>query len=343
MIFGRIFKEIYNSLKRNLILVMLIVGALFTVTGMLLPFHAENLPISIVNGIANTGAAIIGGGVFAAILKSAQFVEIFQEHIFNAVHDPEAVGTARLREKWLALSEKLLSSTLPVRYQDAAAHILEQFFDDELEYHFADYEVCYEIDVVDSQRANILHTTKGTIVLSRKHENPCFTQTLWSRENTSMELVSLFVNGNKIEHSNSLEKSSKSDNSWLFELNLGEFAHVNEENGDRTVKFERTYRVIQNIGMEPEIMGTVQRYTRGMTIKARVLGEISNSGPYSLQFDRFGITGKAATAETGSAEDGEGFTRWVLAGHEEVLLPGQGYTILLRAPQPEIHTIQGGI
>nr|WP_283620138.1 hypothetical protein [Alteromonas macleodii] len=69
--------------KQNLIYTMILGGLALMALGTFLPATAGTVWDKLLSLFLSFGSALIGGGVFAALLKSAQFTELFQKHIFE--------------------------------------------------------------------------------------------------------------------------------------------------------------------------------------------------------------------------------------------------------------------
>lgn len=96
--------------------------------------------------LQNIGTTLLGGGVFAVIMKSAQFSDLFQQRIADVIYDPARIEDAQqLPQKWRLLTNAILKQVLPSTYDTAAAAIEQRYFTRELDYHFENYEATYDI------------------------------------------------------------------------------------------------------------------------------------------------------------------------------------------------------
>ncbi len=324
---------------------MLVAGLIFITVGAVTAPLASAIPwlgwiAPAGKPLASIGGAILGGGVFAVIMKSAQFTGLFQKHIYDVFYDPANVlAVDDLRQKWLHITQAILKSVLPIAHQDAAHRIMEQFLDAELQYHFTSYETKYDITVDEaSQVARIIHTTKFTLVISPNHPSPVFTQEITAQEDDDCRLLSLFINGKRIDLDNApLREVEGPKKSWVFELELGKFAKAGDGSTDRTLSIERTYEVTQDVRKSPELIGTIKRYTRGLVVKARIANSNGSADHYGFYFSRTGLLDGIEIKAPEPQVDGEGFQRWVIGGPDDLLLPGQGYILLIRKNEAEVH------
>lgn len=307
---------VWKPLTQNIILVSLLLGGLFLALGALLK------GILLGEVLTTAGSTIIGAGVFTAVVKSSQFLKIFQEQIANVIYHPDrSISTDQLKHFWLNLTQGILKSTLPESYYSASQSILSQFLNSELAYHFDQHEILYDI-TVDPATQNIRcsQTSKTIIVISPGHDDPAVTQTFRSDGGTC-ELVNLFVNSSPVELSDDLMTQDEDDPQLKhFRLPLKPLIDFDNTAGDQSIRLERTYSVTQNLQNEPYFHATISRYVKGLTVKAKI-----NQG-YRIIFMKTGI---GAMDPSPTVVDGEGYQRWVLGCGKQLLLPGQGYTLMI--------------
>lgn len=92
--------------------------------------------ISSVAGWALNGAgtAILGTGVFAAVVKSSQFAEIFQAHVMDALYSPDKIHSAeQLKQSWMSLTKAMLERALGSDAKKAVHKIYDTFLKSDLE------------------------------------------------------------------------------------------------------------------------------------------------------------------------------------------------------------------
>lgn len=271
--------------------------------------------------VSNVGSAILGAGVFAVIMKSAQFTTLFQERIMEVFNQPvDTFGLPSVKDRWKGLTDSILGKTLPNSHAaDASSRIRDQFLNEELQYHFENYNVRYDIEV-ENGTAVIRHLVQANLVISPLHQAPVFTQEM--RIDGAYELLEVRINGDPVEHQQFLKKAPSG--LWTFTLPLKGFLTGSRAAADRSVGFERSYRITQNVAREPYIMATIKRYTKGLTVCARI------SPGYDLFFATTGLDQNEELSEVAGSRDAEEFTRWRLARLDELLLPGQGFVLIIR-------------
>lgn len=267
--------------------------------------------------LINISSATLGAGVFAAVMKSAQFTSIFQQHIFDVFYRPQlAFGLEPLIAKWLNLTNFILKSNLPENYKDAADKIWEQFINGDIHYHFESFEAKYNIEIDDNGIATVTHTIKTKITVSPNKKDPVIEQKI--NVDGSCTLLSLSVDNKPVEFENLLVPNEKNPSERLFKLELSKF--LPEGTKEKTISLNRTYKFSQNLHKEPYIVATFARYLRGCLVKTKV------PAGYKMYFK---TTGFSSEGFNDSFTDGESFTNWRLAGPSDLLLPGQGYIILI--------------
>ena len=260
--------------------------------------------------LAQLGWAMLGAGVFATILKSGQFSDLFQKHIADVIYNPARAENQKiLPEKWRLLTDARIKELLPSSYSTAVAGIEKRFFDDELDYHFESFEIVYSIVVTDSTVV-ITNTMDTTLRIPKHVKDPVFKQKI--RGDQPARLTAIFINNRKIDLTDKTLFTGKGESRELV-LNLRKYAK-----GADSVELVRTFVMTQNLLAEPYITAVISRFIKGAVIK----GLISPS--HKLRFIGMGIS--LVEPET---IDGNGYTTWCLAGSDDLLLPGQGYMIVI--------------
>lgn len=309
--------ELLRPFKGASASIILLIGVVFIVLG---EYRIDQIPESLSVVLSKVGGTILGAGVFVVILKSAQFTEIFKKHISDVIYNPANLKDPVLFvEKWKVFTEAILSEVLPLSFNKAGEAIRKQYFDDELEYHFEDFDLQYEIEVVYGSSVKVKNTFKANLIISPNVSNPKFIQKI--KSDKTAQLSSLYINGDKIDTG---EKNFKDDGNGqkVLTLELNKYAK-----GQSSVKFSRTFVIEQDIKTEPFISVVLSRYVKGATVRAKIKNP-SNKGSHNIRFVGMGIE----MAAQPRVDDG-GFNRWVLAQSEDLLLPGQGF-ILIIVPNP---------
>ncbi|HBM63249.1 MAG TPA: hypothetical protein DD418_05195 [Pseudomonas sp.] len=310
-------KTIINPTKQHITFVLLLVGALLILFGTTHAGFIDGLPL-IPKGtgeiVQKVGSAILGAGVFAVIMKSAQFTEYFQKSIHEVFYSPDSTSSLEvIKHKWEILTRSLLKNTLPESYQDASSVIMKRFFNDELQFHFEDFSVSYDFTLKDDGKTlQVVNKTTANIVISPKYSEAKIVQRI--KNDGKIHIKSLLIDDIPMN----LEKCFSQDPENALTKNF-ELVVCPKSATDKTIKMERVYEYEQDLTKEPYAIGSLERYIKGMVVKAKASG----CGLY------FRPTGAGAIYDVPGREDGEGYTRWVLADRNTLLLPGQGYIFVL--------------
>ena len=270
--------------------------------------------------ILKGGSAILGAGVFAVIMKSAQFTTLFQKHIYDVFYHPETVKEGvPLIEKWRLITSSLLKEVLPSTHLEASNKIEQQFFNTELEYHFEELNNSYEITV--NQETNIITVksySKSTIILSPHSENPILKQGVETEG--VFELLALRMNNKDVIKDGVYEQDDDNQNKTWLSIPLKDHA-ITRSNGVKAVRFEKIITWTQLLANDPYIKGNISRYIKGATIRYKVTNE------FKVHFEKFGLGN--LPKEHYLNDDGEGYERWILVTPDNLLLPGQGYILVI--------------
>lgn len=310
---------IVRPLTSNVALCFLLGGLVLLVLGNKAAAWVDGLPfvwVGTADIIAKIGAALIGAGVFSVILKSAQFTELFQQNIHDVFYRPDlAVGIAENKRKWTILTDSIFSTCLTRIHGEATEKIKQIFFSAELEYHFDNMELQYRIDLQGNILTVRVHT-KSTIVIS-PNVQPVIVQRITA--NSGIKVVSVLVNQTAIPIKNFVKPVPNKPGEFLFELPYDEYKNSPSFTSTRSFQFERTIEYTQDITVEPFIVVGLTRFVSGLSVSAKAVG----CTPH------FARTGSGVLDALSPIYDGTGYTRWVLAKQGELLLPGQGYIIIL--------------
>lgn len=326
-----IYESIVNPLYKNIVLTMLISGLFAILFGTII-----DEPKWVSETISKIGSAILGAGVFVAIVKSAQFVEIFQNHLYDVFYKPARIfNLENLKQKWILITENIIQKTLPNSHSDVSNRIMKQFLTSELTYHFSDYKTKYDVVTVEPQSglATIIHTIRTTIMISPNQENPIFEQELSVNEDGGYCILKSLIINNKnicLNEANEFLKLEK-NNKIKFYMPLNKYIKENR-NGDKFVELERSYEITQNLISEPFFLVTIKRFVSGsFQVKAKI------GDKYKFYFTKTGLDDAISNTSTNHEDaehiDAEGFHRWTLSEQNDVLLPGQGFIIIISPNQ----------
>lgn len=316
--FELINKTIVTPAKQHITFVMLVTGAILILFGTTHANFIDGLPIfpkGTGEIIQKIGSAILGAGVFAVIMKSAQFTEYFQQSIHEVFYRPDTTASLEvIKHKWETLTRSLLKNTLPESYQDASSVIMSRFFDDELQFHFEDFNASYDFTLKeDGKTLHVINKTVANIVICPKYKAVDIINRFKS-ESGKFRIKSLLIDDAPVDLENCLSTDPNNSQVMKFELSVQPKSATS-----KMVKMERVYEYEQDITKEPYVIASLERYIRGFVVKAKASG-------CSLFFRP---TGAGVLFDVPGHADGEGHSRWVLADRNTLLLPGQGYIFVV--------------
>jgi hypothetical protein len=279
------------------------------------------IPIGTGEALLKTGSAILGAGVFAVILKSSQFTSLFQKHIMDVLYNPANMADKSvLKEKWILLTNEMLKQVLPKAHYDATNQIEKQFLNSELDYHFENHEITYDIQIDASTNiATIKNTTRSTIVLSPNTDEPMFEQVF--QNDGKSKLLKLFLNNENINQPDLFIIDSENPNNQILKFPFKKYGIISSQNEDTKITLERIIENKQNLADDPCLLTFIKRYSKGFVVKAKV------SEGYKIIFDNFSFVD--VTKDRYQKDDGDSYERWQLAKPDELLLPNDGYVIVI--------------
>ncbi|GAC13068.1 hypothetical protein [Aliiglaciecola lipolytica] len=307
-------KPFISTLTTGVVAVLFWGGLATLIIGILIGQLSFNGAIIISDFLVKGSSAILGAGVFASIMKSAQFTSIFQQQVFEVFNDPKKLSEiVDVPKRWSVLTCSRLKDVLPDIYDMAAEKLNEAFFDDELEYHFEDYDHSYDIHVGKDGFITIMNTFDANIVINPKID-----------ECTFLQNFSTFLEGEAITIEDlELENVHQSNKDSLFTKNKDNVYSLSVpiDKNKAKVRIRRTIRYKQSLSTEPYINVSISRYVKGAIVSARI-----NNG-YKLRLVKSGLGVFTESIKEGLRA--EGYQTWTLAKQGDLLLPGFGYILVI--------------
>lgn len=109
-----------------------------------------NLPEHLNSILLPIGIAALSGGVFSSLLKSYQFMGIFQEALFKIVFSTEFLKNRRdLPHIWEGVSRVLYNEKFPQISKRIEKAVFETYFPTKFEYYYQDYHHELSINLID--------------------------------------------------------------------------------------------------------------------------------------------------------------------------------------------------
>ena len=299
-----------KAITGNPALAFLVLGSLlfFASTRELVIFNVDIAPY-----LTDLGRTIVIAGVFSVILKSVQFSAVFRDIIMAAIYNPAHIDDEPLLMKnWRLITDAIFSRWLPAHYPRPTSLLNSRYIDSKADYHFTDFQIQYDIDVQADGKGSVSNTLKADILLAPKRKQPVFVQTIEGDGPT--KLLWLRINDKTFE-TYDFQVLPNEPRPRKLTLDLAE--HINPHTG--SARLERAFKTEQNVHSEPFINATLTRFINGAVIKTRI------SKGYHIRF----INDSIEMANDDPVADTDGYLRWVLAVPGKLLLPGQGYTLVI--------------
>lgn len=269
--------------------------------------------------LVKTGSAVLGAGVFAAIMKSAQFTEVFQRNIHEVFFSPElAVGLDENKRKWRTLTDSIFKKCLTNVHGQATQKISETYFSAELDYHFEDVKIEYRLELDKSKRyLDIRASTSSKVVIS-----PDAQPIIWQRitvGSTKPCMTSLVIDQKPYNPEDYFKPDPKNPNEQRLEIPYEIYSKGKDFDETRSVTFERTVEYKQDITADPYIAAGLTRFIVGLEIAIKCI---------NCKF-HFTNTGSRVMEEPESYTNGGKYETRILAKKGDLLLPGMGYIIVI--------------
>lgn len=302
---------VIDFLDRHLIWALMILGTLSYLLGILLSNYSLTLSLS--EPLKSLSKIIIGAGVFTGLTKSSYYTNFFQNRVFNVFYRPGEHFTAeQMKDKWLTLTEHLISKKTGKSSANIANIIFNRFLSQDIEYYYKNMTITF--DIVLDETTNIVTITQNMeslIVITDGVEEINIPHKVLTDGN--MELKHLLIDDEPYDDTSRYVPFP--DNPNIKKLN------VIIKNNNREAKIERCYVAEQNILDEPYILNGYSRYVNGLVVKFKTTN-------CSATFRTTGVTSSPENLVSCSIE-GNGYSRVVIAKHEDLTLPGQGFILIL--------------
>lgn len=275
------------------------------------------------NGMADifvkTGSAVLGAGVFAAMMKSQIFTEVFQKNIHEVFFAPEeAVGLEENKRKWQTLTDSIFRKCLTGAHGQATKKISDTYFSAELDYHFEDMKVRYTLSLDKEGRyLNIRTTTTSRVVIS-----PGVEPNIWQRitaSHTAPRMTSLIVDQVSYNPNKYFKKNPNNPNEMRLDLPYKDYSKSPSFKEKKSIHLQRTVEYVQDLRDDPYITAGLTRFVVGLEIAVKC---------ENCTF-HFTNTGSRIMEEPESYPDGDHYDTRVLAKTGDLLLPGMGFIIII--------------
>lgn len=316
-----VWEKVEVFFNKHLVWLIIIIGLLLMVLAYFLKsFFPSGFGQLFADFSLDVSSAVLGGGVFAAIIKSSQFSKIFTQKLSDVIYSPDKYFKKEdILNKWKVLTVALLKPTLPSDYKMAADEISKQYLESELKYRYEGLERKYDIKVSeDGVNAEIIQSVQAKIVIPPGYDEVVMEHSF--NAESEVYLKDLFINNKKVDIEGGLFKDESDNGDWKFTINLLDYQLFDNGLGEKYLNYSRICKFTTNLYKDPNMMLSLSKYVRGMVVKVR----INDSGSFDLK----GI-GVALGDDAEPEECAEGWTWYRLADGDSLLLPGQGYTLTM--------------
>ncbi|MDR8364192.1 MULTISPECIES: hypothetical protein [Pseudomonas] len=307
---------------KNAALLFIIGGFLLVVFGSLFATKIDGFwlfPKGMAEIFVKTGGAVLGAGVFAAIMKSAQFTEVFQRNIHEVFFAPElAVGIEENKRKWRTLTDSIFKKCLTRVHGQATQKISDTYFSAELDYHFEDVKMVYRFKLDHTKRYLTVKTTTTSKVVISPDAEP----NIWQRitgSYTPPSMTSLVVDQKSYEPKDFFKAAPDNPEEMRFELPYEVYSKSENFSKTRSILLQRTVEYKQDIFEDPYLAAGLTRFVVGLEVAIKC---------DNCKF-HFTNTGSRVMDEPSSYPDGSGYDTRVLAKKGDLLLPGMGFIIII--------------
>lgn len=267
------------------------------------------------------GSGLVGGGVFAVLLKSNQFTELFKKHITEVIYCPsEYQSNADLNANWDRVTEALLKIVLPAHHELAINHLKEVYFDSALNYHFEDYSIHYSIEWIDPKKhlVEITNKTTSKVIPSPQINNPVFEWdfSVNKKDHNNIEVVDFTLNNIDLTKKATLDSNDKFIRKTLS-------VPIPCEG---PCELDRTIKSIQCLDDESYMEASLIRYVKNLTIKFTYNNnhKFPDAPKLEVSFKALGMKDSFSKQFVESKRGGS--NSWK---HNGLLLPNQGYILII--------------
>jgi len=319
-------KEAKEFLRRGTTFKMMAASFLFLGIGIV--YMQWTLP-SFGSLALSLGLTLIVAIAVSAIVGSEEFSQIFTSRIYDAMHAPEKeIDKHVLLESWSKLTSAILKSKLPQAHESAAVQMKKNFLEGKTKYHHEDNTV--KIDIVVNDGIMVSTQTNSSYVVPEEitPTQPkflCFkpdnsNDVLFTRkfDTNECKVTSLMIDTACITDKVEIVADKENSKLHLLEVPLRPYL---DKTTKKSIFVEITTETTQKISEDPIIRSTLVRYVKGFQLRTRI------SEGYKSVVSRNGVGLRPFFKE--SVLDGEGYTVWNLPEGENLLLPGQGYLIVV--------------
>ncbi len=275
--------------------------------------------------LLGAGGAVLGNGLFGALVQTEQFRTVFQKAVAEVFYTPHATMLrAEMLPRLTALARALVRSTLSDegRAQVVADEVATKMFGDGSAYSYQNMQMRHDIADVPGKSGyvRITSTFRASILLSTDGEPAEFRHRSIVGEGCST-LKELLIDGECISFPGSSAVQQLSKGEVRISVPLRGFTLPSGKPISNRPTIQRTLEVEHRLCDEPYCAISITRFTMGLEVVANV----ASGSDLAVHLKR---TAKFDSSPT-PKPDVRGDFRWVLCGPGGILLPGDGYVLII--------------
>ena len=148
----KIFNSIVDFYQSHILILSLLIGVIFTILGLskITTYETINETFKVI------GTVIISSGVFTAIVKSKQFLDIFTDELRNVVYCDEHLSNRKdIPNIWEKVSKHLYNDKFP-EISSKIGDTLFNYFPVNSEHYYDDYKFTVDIDFDEDHKDYII-------------------------------------------------------------------------------------------------------------------------------------------------------------------------------------------
>lgn len=156
-------KNTTDTLLKNISWISIVAGLLLFVLSL-----TDIFVIKVNTGLEKVGLTILTSGVFAAVLKSFQFIGVFKKEIENVILDSSFLTKrSDLDDLWKKISKIIYNKKFPEISDDLESIILNSYFPTNHEYYYEDAIITINVEELDvNDNIKYTQTIKFKVVLA---------------------------------------------------------------------------------------------------------------------------------------------------------------------------------
>ncbi|MDF2383980.1 hypothetical protein JMG10_21090 [Nostoc ellipsosporum NOK] len=219
----------------NSVVILIAIGVILIITGVTgfaSSWMSDDLPKSkeAINNILRTvGTAVLGGGVFSALIQSQRFTEVYQKVFEDALWKPDFLKKrGDIREVWNNVSRVLYQEKFPTLNSEIEEIITTEYFPTNHKFYIENYDLT--ITLIEKNDNYIEHIEFLSVTLKPAHGENDLIYGFCSYVNipkidgvpdeTNLEIQEIIVNGEPIDVNQEIFKTEKNSLQHKFDFSL---------------------------------------------------------------------------------------------------------------------------